>query len=294
MSEQKLIQLIIENSLSYETADTFKEQLKNPNNIPVTISKKLEKNGENDTIHYSDTCEILLCEKVTGSILIADKIYPITPETIFVIPPQFVHSARIDKNSGLVYIFKFSAPALEKYINLKHIFSWESDVFDNSPHVLHVFDEALVYVLKMMEPSNTMVENICYILKFFDVLSNAVEPNPNFDNNIYKNEQLKKLIDWTNTNYCKKFTIEEAAAIVNFSKSHFCKFFKQRVGITYIEYVNQLRIQHAIHLLNQGMSTTECCFSCGFESLSYFTRLFKKVTGSTTTKYINTLRKNNT
>lgn len=291
MSNKQIIQIVTENSHSYETADTFKEQLKNPNDIPVAISKKSGEDGDVDTIHYSDTCEILLYENVTGSILIADKIYSITPETIFIIPPQFVHSARMDKNSGLVYIFKFLAPALNKYINLQRIFSWKNEVFDGFPHVLHTYDAAVDYVLKMMNPSNTSVENICYILNFFSILNNDVKPNTNFDNDIYKNEQLKKLIDWTNTNYCNKFTIDEVAATVNFSKSHFCRFFKQRVGITYIEYVNQLRIQHAIHLLNQEVSATECCFSCGFESPSYFTRLFKKVTGSTPKKYISDLHK---
>ena len=49
------------------------------------------------------------------------------------------------------------------------------------------------------------------------------------------------------------------------------------VGITYIEYINQLRIQHAIELLQQGKTAAECCFSRGFESIAYFQDFSKKL-----------------
>ncbi len=285
MSSKKLIQIITEGPSSYETPDTFNEHLQNPENIPITISLDDRKDGDPGTMHYSDTCEILLFEKITGSVFIAGRTHKIDPHSVFIIPPGMVHATRIPKGSDRVYVFKFSPSELEKYVNLKHIFSWRHDVFDNQPHKLHVFTQAVPHILKMANTSNTLIENIFYVLEFFNVLNKAIKTNISIDSELGTNNVLKNLIDWTSANYCRKININEVASVANFSKSHFCKFFKQNAGITYIEYVNQLRIQLAINMLKQGKTSTECCFSCGFESVSYFTRLFKKTTGHSTGYY---------
>lgn len=289
MSE-KLIQTIIEDNASYYTANAFKEELLNPDNTPVIVSMRSAPDGDNGAIHYSDTYEIILFEKVFGTVTIANQIYNITPYSIYLIPPQCVHATRINKNSGLIYVFKFYGRELEKFINYKYIFSWDKDLVDSLPHKLDIYDEAVMYIINMMNPQNSIEDSIYNILKFFSVLDKSIRANLKSESemNISKNEQLKKLIDWTNENYCTKFSLEDAAKVINFSKYHFCKFFKQNVGITYIEYINQLRIQHAIGLLQQGKTATECCFSCGFESIAYFSRLFKKITGCTTQEYLKT------
>jgi len=120
-------------------------------------------------------------------------------------------------------------------------------------------------------------------------INNIIKSEKNystFNNNLIKSNDLKALIQWTDEHICEKITIDKAAEIMHFNKNHFCKYFKQAVGISYINYVNQLKIQHAIELIKSGKSATECCFLCGFDNISYFIQLFKRITGLTTKEYI--------
>jgi len=49
--------------------------------------------------------------------------------------------------------------------------------------------------------------------------------------------------------------------------------------LTFIEFLNQYRIEQAKRLLKGDKNVTETCYECGFESVSYFNRIFKKVVG---------------
>ena len=49
--------------------------------------------------------------------------------------------------------------------------------------------------------------------------------------------------------------------------------------LTFIEFLNQYRINQSKKLLMLDKTITETCFESGFESLSYFNRTFKKITG---------------
>jgi AraC-like DNA-binding protein len=68
-------------------------------------------------------------------------------------------------------------------------------------------------------------------------------------------------------------------ALTHLSKAAFCRYFKKMTRLTFIEFLNQFRIEQAKILLKSDKNVTETCYECGFESLSYFNRIFKKVVG---------------
>ena len=60
------------------------------------------------------------------------------------------------------------------------------------------------------------------------------------------------------------------------SHEHVCRTTQQRFGMTPTQYVNQIRIQHAAHLLrSDDLSIKELALQCGFENTGYFYRLFR-------------------
>ena len=59
------------------------------------------------------------------------------------------------------------------------------------------------------------------------------------------------------------------------SESNFCKFFRKSTSTTFSDYLNDLRITEACHLLlYTDDPINKVADSCGFESLSYFNRVF--------------------
>ena len=90
-------------------------------------------------------------------------------------------------------------------------------------------------------------------------------------------KNIKTILDYIKDNYSKEITIDELAQLLNFSKSHFMRFFKKNLGLTAIDYINEYRLNVASNLLvNTNLTITEIAIKIGISNVSYFNRLFKK------------------
>lgn len=70
------------------------------------------------------------------------------------------------------------------------------------------------------------------------------------------------------------------------SPEHLSRNFKKYYKTTPINYIIELRLNHAASLLsNSTMSVTDICFECGFNSLPWFHEIFAKQYGMTPGKY---------
>ena len=65
--------------------------------------------------------------------------------------------------------------------------------------------------------------------------------------------------------------------MTGYSKYHFCSRFKSLTGMTYLNYLNSVRVRRACLLLQQGESVQAVCRATGFENVSYFIQMFKKI-----------------
>ena len=88
---------------------------------------------------------------------------------------------------------------------------------------------------------------------------------------------MKIVLKYIENNYMQKITIADIAATVDFSESHFMKFFKQHLHTTFTSYLNGYRLTIAARLLlTEDDSILSISERTGFNNLSYFNRLFKK------------------
>lgn len=90
-------------------------------------------------------------------------------------------------------------------------------------------------------------------------------------------QRLGGLVDYLNTNYAEKLTAPQAAALVGMSQSTFNRFFKQAAGMTFVDYLTQLRVTKARQLLrDHSLSIAEISNRVGFTDQSYFDKRFKE------------------
>jgi AraC-like DNA-binding protein/ligand-binding sensor protein len=80
--------------------------------------------------------------------------------------------------------------------------------------------------------------------------------------------------------------LQQIARALNVSTFHFCRKFKTETGITFVAYLNHIRIERAKILLhNSSLTVTEIAYGAGFQSLTHFNRIFRKLVGSSPTEY---------
>lgn len=76
----------------------------------------------------------------------------------------------------------------------------------------------------------------------------------------------------------RHISLAEVASIANMNKEAFCRFFKERTRKTLTEFLNEVRITRACHLLgNKDLTIMQVASESGFPNLSYFNRVFKKI-----------------
>lgn len=138
-------------------------------------------------------------------------------------------------------------------------------------------------------------KNGCYmlytkavLLQFFALLieENQMvltwDPSSNDENK----QLLKNIIAYINENFREKIPLTEIAKHFHMSHKYFCRFFKNSFNKTFVEYLNDVRIENSVSLLNEkNISITEAAISCGFSNMSYFTHTFKKKMGCTPSQY---------
>ena len=90
-------------------------------------------------------------------------------------------------------------------------------------------------------------------------------------------EKMKLILKFVENNYMEKITIEDVAKEVSLSQSHFMKYFKNTMGTSFIDYLNEYRLTMASRLLiSSDSSILDIAAEVGFDNLSYFNRVFKQ------------------
>ena len=98
---------------------------------------------------------------------------------------------------------------------------------------------------------------------------------------------LNQAIEYINAHYYEEsISLDKVAKEVNVSPNYFSAIFSQEVGMTFIEYLTNKRIERAKYLLRHtDRRSGEIAFSVGYRDPHYFSFVFKKVTGITPSEY---------
>ncbi|MGG4394459.1 AraC family transcriptional regulator [Paenibacillus thiaminolyticus] len=91
---------------------------------------------------------------------------------------------------------------------------------------------------------------------------------------------LKELILTMELNLAYPWTLKELAELTHLSPSRFSALFQQAVGTSPLDYLIQLRLTQAVHLLESSdEKIIDIASECGFRNLSNFNRLFRQLFG---------------
>lgn len=97
---------------------------------------------------------------------------------------------------------------------------------------------------------------------------------------IQADNRISLVLSYIQQNYAAPLSIDGLAALAHLSPSRFRPLFKAQTGLSPMEYLTVLRLNHARQLLMQtDLSIGEIALSAGYPDQLYFSRLFRKKLG---------------
>ena len=246
------------------------------------------------TNHWHDETEIVYISEGAIDICINGKRFAGKAGDIFVINSGEMHEI-YGTETPLVYsafVFDFGMLSYEKadLAQQKYI----KPVLDGKIYFLGQVsgDEELFSVLQYINKINTeggdcyMLLTKAALLHFFAMLMKNGRYSFKEEAVGQRGRLLKDMVEYIDQNFMRELTLKEISEKFNMSYKYFCRFFKNNFDKTFVEYLNDVRIENSVILLSRGdVSVTEAAISCGFGNMSYFTRTFKSRIGCTPSQY---------
>ena len=262
--------------------DSFKEDISYSPKIPYSIILQRLNTHTIIPLHFADTLEIPMINNLSGSATVAGKkiILDGSPVVITILP-NMLHSFDLKPvGEGTILNLKISLENMRAFMDLEGILSANGHTLNALFVSRQDYYALLDAVMHMAKADSYFFSRMRWMLKVYELLDQGISSNPpELDVVIPDQERLNNLLLWTEKHCCKRILIDDAAEIVRLSKYYFCRYFKQETGISYLTFLHQVRIRHAIKLLISGKNMKECCYECGYENLPYFIQLFRKITG---------------
>ena len=246
--------------------------------------------------HKSEKNMFLLIHAGKGSIVSKDKNYPMKKGTLCFIgknkyhytfpdvPEQYIRSKLFVLSEDLEKIIRLLSP----YQELQSILN------EHQIAVGFLNDGNLERAEEIFEKLNTLqADSACFRAKVYSAildLSVLISQNAS-EKTSHQFDNIQTAVEYINRHITEDISIDEISSACYLSKYHFCRIFKQKTGITVMEYILKTRIMMAKELLcGPKLSVTEISEACGFSSISYFSRAFKNETGLSPIQYKQTHR----
>lgn len=228
--------------------------------------------------HWHMEHELIACREGSAQVMLDDTMFNITQQQCIFCHSGCVHYISASPNS-LLLVCLFNE---KMYDPITSPFTLENPVFEDRYGILPKLSEI------RHELQNQPIFFECRTEAMIgEILVDVFRGEPlrkaqwQFSDVITRYKQLLNHIDLE----YEHITYRNAVQFMNMSDAYFSRYFKRQAGMTFSQYLNVVRIEKAVQLLDSDptMKITDVMLRCGFNTIRSFNRVFREVTGFTPT-----------
>lgn len=271
--------------------------------VPISV-KRVYETFEMDT-HSHDFIEITYISEGVGVHHIDDAAIPLEQGTLVFIPvgPSHVYRPKtlIKGNPLIVYNCLFPVKYLSEvhscFPQAKEIceyfsnekLSWFS--MKDSDGSYHILFRELYREFSVKPPgylaalSALVVQLLIGLFRYRLQIDKALAEKPQW-------MAVHEAIAFINSNFANGLKLSELADNAHLSKRHFSRLFQKQTGMSFTNYLQNIRVDAACGFLSEGSSSVaDIAASVGYTDMKFFHQLFKKKIGMTPLEYRNACKK---
>ncbi len=240
-----------------------------------------ESNKAQCDMRMADSHFIHLVAKGCGTFILGTKSFDVSEGTVFFVKKGERYS--IDGDDELEYMYiSFYGRRADEYVERLGI--------SNEKNIFSGHDDLVLFWKSSLERADE--RNI-------DMLSEAVLLYSLAELTPERREQsdiITHVVMLTNDSFMdSNMTLALVAERLGYHPKYISALFKRQKGITYVEYLRELRIKHTVFLMEQGVvSVKNVALLSGFNDPLYFSKVFTAQTGLSPKAYIARVAENST
>lgn len=240
-------------------------------------------------LHWHEELEILYPLNGEADIIVEGRKYQLLKRHIMAIESRQVHSTYAYQNTSMFICIHISKKYMQKYlpdIELYQIHCIPEEIdTEHFPAYLEACQlmELLtrLYMAEnvptfAMESEGIILQVLSRLLRFFSKNTAPKAANPS------SYDRLRSIITFVEEHFREPISLPEGAHQLGLTKEYFCRFFKKNMGMSFLAYVNEVRLAHIYQdLIHTDTPISILIEENGFSNQKLFNRLFKELYGCT-------------
>ncbi len=229
--------------------------------------------------HTHEFYELEYIYSGTGIQVVNGIEYPVSKGDVLFFDIGDIHSYRPIENFSLI-----NCIFLPRFLNLKDNPEGKKLNADNIPSVVKLNTTEILEIEKIIMEMETEYKEKqfgylealrSYLNIILIKIIRSAQQGDSFD------KKMLPIVEYIEKNYAN-IRPSDVASFSSYNQSYLSKMFKENIGITITEYINNKKIESAVRLLEEtDLPVEKICYLVGFKEKKYFYKYFKKVTGTT-------------
>ena len=244
-------------------------------------------------LHWHEEIELLYQLNGRSDIQIDGEKYQIQNKLLTVIDSRQVHSIHTYSDTSMFICVHISKKLIEKYIpdiDLYRIYCIPDDIPDSQfPEYLSVCrqmeDLLRLYITDkpawQMESEGIILQVLAQLIRHFSRKSAPDEIGLSSADRTSFN-RIRDVITYVEEHFREPISLQDIAGHLSLGREYFCRFFKKNMGMSFLRYLNEVRVSHVYQDLEQtDAPIAEIAEKNGFHNQKLFNRTFREVYGCT-------------
>jgi len=248
-----------------------------------------------EQFHQHEEIQLSWIKHGSGKLIVGDSVSPYEKDAIVVLGGNVPHVFKSDRSqvgpSHMLTIFFTEAsfgPQFFETEELRRLRSFFTKA--GSGFQLEGQHKAIEELFEQLFTVSKLDRFILFIQLLKQINNKKFELLSRFPSKKYSDNDGKRMsavYEFTINNFKEEISLGTIAKEAAMTKNAFCKYFKKRTRKTYVEFLNELRIEEACRLLQQEheMPIAQVAEASGFQNISNFNRTFKKSKQQTPRNY---------
>lgn len=245
---------------------------------------------EEQKIHFHQNIELIYVLDGEMRLTIGDEQYDVKTDDVVIINTNKKHLYH-SEGEVLIGYFHINLKKLSSILNTNQILFWCNSVIDKNDEYDKLREIAKQIFNQYFEKSE---QNNIYLMSLYYQLLNILVSNflvKNDDKRFLKQkdideERVAQIVNYINENYFRSLSLNDLSEKLFLSIPYLSKYIKKKLGSSFIDYVNNIRLFHAVEdLLYTDKSIVYVSFENGFANTTAFSVAFKKAYHMTPSEY---------